>query len=70
MQATMTLIVLALATLGDMTQIGLFLFMSLRQGGQGKYCFMSLSLATTTALSRNLCKCKHSFNNHGQITID
>jgi hypothetical protein len=29
-QATATLIVLALATLGDVTQIGLFLFMSLR----------------------------------------
>jgi hypothetical protein len=29
-QATTTLIVLALATLGDTTQIGLFLFMSLR----------------------------------------
>jgi hypothetical protein len=30
MQAAATLIVLALATLGDVTQIGLFLFMSLR----------------------------------------
>ncbi len=32
MLATATLIVLALATLGDATQIGLFLFMSLCQG--------------------------------------
>jgi hypothetical protein len=54
MQATATLIVLALATLGDTTQIGLFLFMSLCQGGQGKYCFMSLLLVKMTALSRNL----------------
>ncbi len=30
------------------------------QGGQGKYYFMLLSLATMTPLSRNLCKCKHS----------
>ncbi len=32
MLVTATLIVLALATLGDATQIGLFLFMSLHQG--------------------------------------
>jgi len=32
MLATATIIVLALATLGDATQIGLFLFMSLCQG--------------------------------------
>ncbi len=32
MPATATHIVLTLATLGDTTQIGLFLFMSLRQG--------------------------------------
>ncbi len=32
MPATATHIVLTLATMGDTTQIGLFLFMSLRQG--------------------------------------
>jgi hypothetical protein len=34
-----------LATLGDMKQIGLFLFFA--QGGQGKYCFMSMLLTVS-----------------------
>ncbi len=33
------------------------------QGGQGKCCFMSLSLATTTLLSPKLRQCKHNVNN-------
>jgi hypothetical protein len=38
MLVTATLIVLALATLGDATQIGLFLFMSLYQGKYNMCC--------------------------------
>jgi hypothetical protein len=32
------------------------------QGGQGKYCFMSLSLVTTSALSHNLRQCKYGLS--------
>jgi len=34
------------------------------QGDQGKGCFMSLSLATMTSLSCNLCQCKHGLMKH------
>jgi hypothetical protein len=60
MPVTVTVtIVLAMATMGDMTQIGLFLFMLRcpRWPRQVSDCHVPLLLSP--ALSRNFCKWKH-----------
>ncbi len=63
-QATAT-ILLALATLGDATQTGLFLFMSRRPRWprQVSDCRVSLS----PALSHNFCKWKYSLRTHSHL---
>ncbi len=55
------LTVLALATLGNATQIGLFLFMSCRPRWPRQVSDCRVSLSLSPALSRNFCQCKYGF---------
>ncbi len=59
---TVTDILLALATFGEMTQLGSFLLLSLcpRWPRQIQMCHCCCSMSLLLALSRYFCKCKYS----------